>query len=85
MLLEFVEKLKTTKESGQKAEAMWADFSSRWFSLMHSTRPMRLHDFNELADHVSKTNILSLLLVLYNENFIVLDICGCRLRLLSRQ
>lgn len=53
MLLEFVEKLKATKETGQKAEAMWADFSSRWFSLMHSTRPMRLHDFNELADHVS--------------------------------
>lgn len=65
MLLEFVEKLKTTKETGQKAEAIWADFSSRWFSLMHSTRPMRLHDFNELADHVSKTNILSLLLMLY--------------------
>ncbi|CAF1774026.1 unnamed protein product [Brassica napus] len=53
VLLEFVEKLKTTKESGQKAEAMWADFSSRWFSLMHSTRPMRLHDFNELADHAA--------------------------------
>lgn len=55
MLLEFVEKLKTTKETGQKSEAMWADFSSRWFSLMHTTRPMRLHDVHELADHVSKS------------------------------
>nr|BAC42749.1 unknown protein [Arabidopsis thaliana] len=53
VLLEFVEKVKTTKETGQKAEAMWADFSSRWFSLMHSTRPMRLHDVNELADHAA--------------------------------
>ncbi|CAN8244292.1 unnamed protein product [Cochlearia groenlandica] len=53
VLLEFVEKLKTMKERGQKAEATWADFSSRWFSLMHSTRPMRLHDFNELAEHAA--------------------------------
>ncbi|KAL1188616.1 Protein ADP-ribosyltransferase PARP3 [Cardamine amara subsp. amara] len=53
VLLEFVEKLKTTKETGQKSEAMWADFSSRWFSLMHSTRPMRLHDVHELADHAA--------------------------------
>lgn len=62
VLLEFVEKVKTTKETGQKAEAMWADFSSRWFSLMHSTRPMRLHDVNELADHVSKVTIIYLFL-----------------------
>ncbi|KAG7551517.1 PADR1 domain [Arabidopsis thaliana x Arabidopsis arenosa] len=53
VLLEFVEKVKTTKETGQKAEAMWADFSSRWFSLLHSTRPMRLHDVHELADHAA--------------------------------
>lgn len=72
VLLEFVEKVKTTKETGQKAEAMWADFSSRWFSLMHTTRPMRFHDVHELADHVSKTNIISFVLCVvyqYSEVF----------------
>ncbi|XP_010520428.1 PREDICTED: poly [ADP-ribose] polymerase 3 isoform X2 [Tarenaya hassleriana] len=51
VLLEFIEKFKTTTETGQKATALWADFSSRWFSLLHVTRPMILHDFHELAEH----------------------------------
>ncbi|KAK8550792.1 hypothetical protein V6N12_039480 [Hibiscus sabdariffa] len=51
VLLEFVEKLKSMKESGPKAEAVWSDFSQRWFTLMHSVRPFIFRDYQELADH----------------------------------
>ncbi|KAK8679759.1 hypothetical protein V6N13_145195 [Hibiscus sabdariffa] len=51
VLLEFVEKVKSMKESGPKAEAVWADFSQTWFTLMHSTRPFIFRDYQELADH----------------------------------
>ncbi|OMO89151.1 hypothetical protein COLO4_19902 [Corchorus olitorius] len=51
VLLEFVEKLKSMKESGPKAEAIWSDFSQRWFTLMHSARPFIFRDFQELSDH----------------------------------
>ncbi|KAL6196158.1 hypothetical protein ACLB2K_031773 [Fragaria x ananassa] len=39
VLQEFVEKLKSVKESGPESEAIWSDFSQRWFTLLHSTRP----------------------------------------------
>ncbi|WRX33546.1 BRCT domain - like 10 [Theobroma cacao] len=51
VLQEFVEKVKSVKESGPKAEAVWSDFSQRWFTLMHSTRPFVFRDYQELADH----------------------------------
>lgn len=54
MLLEFIEKVKSLKETGQKAEAVWSDFSQRWFTLMPSTRPFIFRDYQELSDHVSK-------------------------------
>ncbi|XP_074289208.1 protein ADP-ribosyltransferase PARP3 [Silene latifolia] len=51
VLLEFIETLKSQKEGGPKAEALWSDFSSKWFTLMHSTRPFIIKGFQELADH----------------------------------
>ncbi|XVF19728.1 hypothetical protein REPUB_Repub11eG0136000 [Reevesia pubescens] len=51
VLQEFVEKVKSMKESGLEAEAVWSDFSQRWFTLMHSTRPFIFRDNQELADH----------------------------------
>ncbi|KAE8682447.1 Poly polymerase 3 [Hibiscus syriacus] len=51
VLLEFVEKVKSMKESGPKAESVWSDFSQTWFTLMHSTRPFIFRDYQELADH----------------------------------
>uniref|UniRef100_A0A2N9ITZ2 Poly [ADP-ribose] polymerase n=1 Tax=Fagus sylvatica TaxID=28930 RepID=A0A2N9ITZ2_FAGSY len=53
VLLEFIEKVKSMKETGQKAEAVWSDFSQRWFTLMHSTRPFIFRDFQEIADHAA--------------------------------
>ncbi|KAF8029409.1 hypothetical protein BT93_E1959 [Corymbia citriodora subsp. variegata] len=53
MLLEFVEKVKSIKETGQKAEAVWSDYSQRWFTLMHSTRPFIFRDHQEIADHAA--------------------------------
>ncbi|KAK9122771.1 hypothetical protein Sjap_012373 [Stephania japonica] len=53
VLLHFIEMLKKTEESSPKARAMWADFSNRWFTLMHSTRPFIFKDYHEIADHVA--------------------------------
>lgn len=52
VLLEFIDKMKSLKETGPKAEAVWTDFSQRWFTLMHSTRPFNFRDYQEIADHV---------------------------------
>lgn len=46
------------KETELKAEAVWSDFSQRWFTLMHSTRPFIFRDFQELADDVRETEVL---------------------------
>nr|XP_043613995.1 protein ADP-ribosyltransferase PARP3 [Erigeron canadensis] len=51
VLLEFVEKLKSTKEKEQRARAIWSDFSQRWFTLLHSSRPFIFRDYQDLADH----------------------------------
>ncbi|EEF38513.1 poly [ADP-ribose] polymerase, putative [Ricinus communis] len=53
VLLQFVEAVKSMKGTGQKAEAVWSDYSQRWFTLMHSTRPLILRDYDELADNVA--------------------------------
>ncbi|XP_052885106.1 protein ADP-ribosyltransferase PARP3 isoform X1 [Gossypium arboreum] len=53
VLQEFIEKVKSMKESGPKAEAVWSDFSQRWFTLMHSSRPFIFRDYQELADHAA--------------------------------
>ncbi|KAJ8440521.1 hypothetical protein Cgig2_022962 [Carnegiea gigantea] len=53
VLTEFIETVKTQKEGGPKGEALWSDFSSKWFTLMHSTRPFIFKEFQELADHAA--------------------------------
>ncbi|KAB1227213.1 Poly [ADP-ribose] polymerase 3 [Morella rubra] len=52
-LLEYIEKVKSIKETGQKAEAVRSDYSQRWFTLMQSTRPFILKEFREIADHAA--------------------------------
>ncbi|OIT08015.1 PREDICTED: poly [ADP-ribose] polymerase 3 [Nicotiana attenuata] len=52
-LLHFADKLKSSKETGNQEEAIWADFSQRWFTLMPTTRPLSFKDFGELADHAA--------------------------------
>ncbi|KAB5541684.1 hypothetical protein DKX38_014658 [Salix brachista] len=51
VLLQFVKAVKSMKETGQKAEAVWSDYSQRWFTLLHSTRPFIFRDYQDLADH----------------------------------
>ncbi|PIN25417.1 NAD(+) ADP-ribosyltransferase, partial [Handroanthus impetiginosus] len=51
VLLEFVEKLKSSKETRPKVEACWSDLSQRIFTLLPSTRPYIFRDFNDIADH----------------------------------
>ncbi|KAL6537916.1 Poly [ADP-ribose] polymerase 3 [Orobanche hederae] len=51
VLLEFVQKLKETKQMGQKEGALWSDFSQRIFTLMPSTRPYVFRNFGDIADH----------------------------------
>ncbi|KAL0436304.1 UNVERIFIED_CONTAM: protein ADP-ribosyltransferase PARP3 [Sesamum radiatum] len=51
ILLEFVNKLQSNKETGQKGESLWSDFSQRMFTLMPSTRPYVFRDFSDIADH----------------------------------
>ncbi|XP_068309700.1 protein ADP-ribosyltransferase PARP3, partial [Pyrus communis] len=53
VLQKFVETLKSMKDAGPKAEAVWSDFSQRWFTLMHSTRPFIFRDYQELADNAA--------------------------------
>ncbi|KAM7522518.1 hypothetical protein LguiA_012420 [Lonicera macranthoides] len=53
LLQVFIEKLKSMKETGQTGAAVWYDFSQRWFTMMHSTRPFIFRDFQDLADHVA--------------------------------
>ncbi|TKY67074.1 Poly of ADP-ribose polymerase 3 [Spatholobus suberectus] len=53
VLLEYIDKVKSLKETGPKAEAVWTDFSQRWFTLMHSTRPFNFRDYQEIADHAT--------------------------------
>ncbi|KAK4492261.1 hypothetical protein RD792_003064 [Penstemon davidsonii] len=55
VLLEFVEKLMSSKETGEKAQAVWSDFSQRWFTLMPSIRPYIFRDFSDFADHAAAT------------------------------
>ncbi|KAI7982974.1 Protein ADP-ribosyltransferase PARP3 [Camellia lanceoleosa] len=51
ILLQYVETVKTLKETRQKPRAVWLDFSMKWFTLLHSTRPFIFHDYNDLAHH----------------------------------
>ncbi|KAH9659937.1 protein ADP-ribosyltransferase PARP3 [Citrus sinensis] len=55
VLQQFIEAVKSTKETGQKAEAIWTDFSNRWFTLMHSLRPFIFRDNQEIADHAASS------------------------------
>ncbi|KAF3787313.1 putative poly ADP-ribose polymerase 3 [Nymphaea thermarum] len=49
-LREFLEKLNAA-ESSQRKQALWSEFSNKWFTLMHSSRPFIIRDLHELADH----------------------------------
>ncbi|KAK6936204.1 Poly(ADP-ribose) polymerase, catalytic domain, partial [Dillenia turbinata] len=40
------------KETDEKADVVWYDFSQRWFILMPSTEPFIFRDYQDLADHV---------------------------------
>ncbi|MCD7468821.1 hypothetical protein HAX54_007319 [Datura stramonium] len=51
ILQQFVEKLKFSTETGNRADALWADFTQRWFTLIPTTRPIPFRDYEELADH----------------------------------
>ncbi|CAM8955664.1 unnamed protein product [Rhodiola kirilowii] len=53
VLVEFTEKFKGMKETGAKAEAVWSDFSQRWFTLVHTIRPFIFSDLHEIADHAA--------------------------------
>ncbi|XP_026428891.1 putative poly [ADP-ribose] polymerase 3 [Papaver somniferum] len=53
VLNEFIDIFKMTKETGQNNEAIWSDFSQRWFTLMHSTRPFIFRDYHEIADYAA--------------------------------
>ncbi|XP_057806212.1 protein ADP-ribosyltransferase PARP3 isoform X2 [Salvia miltiorrhiza] len=50
-LLEFEQMLRTSKETGPRRDALWADFSQRMFTLLPSTRPYVFRDFTDIADH----------------------------------
>ncbi|XP_057534102.1 protein ADP-ribosyltransferase PARP3 isoform X1 [Amaranthus tricolor] len=52
-LVQFIEKLKSQEQEGPKTEALWSEFSSKWFTLVHSTRPFIFKDVLELADHAA--------------------------------
>ncbi|ONK76299.1 uncharacterized protein A4U43_C03F26150 [Asparagus officinalis] len=53
LLLQFRDCLKTNPESDDKGNMMRLDFSNRCFTLMHSSRPFTIRDFEELADHAA--------------------------------
>ncbi|XP_052171159.1 protein ADP-ribosyltransferase PARP3 [Diospyros lotus] len=53
ILLQFIEAVKTMKETGQKAIARWTDFTMKWFTLMYSTRPFFFREYQDLADHAA--------------------------------
>lgn len=53
VLLDFIQKVKATKETGQKARAIWEDFSQRWFTLLHTTRPFIFRDYEDIAEHAA--------------------------------
>ncbi|KAI3820527.1 hypothetical protein L1987_08075 [Smallanthus sonchifolius] len=40
-----------TKEREQKSDAIWLDFSQRWFTLLHSTRPFVFREHQDLTEH----------------------------------
>lgn len=60
MLLHFVEKIKSMKETGPKAVGVWYEFSQMWFTLMPSTRPFTFRDYADLAEHVSVISLFFL-------------------------
>ncbi|XP_010326979.1 protein ADP-ribosyltransferase PARP3-like isoform X2 [Solanum lycopersicum] len=53
ILLHFVEKIKSMKETGPEAEGVWHEFSQMWFTLMPSTRPFTFRDYTDLAEHAA--------------------------------
>ncbi|KAG5515769.1 hypothetical protein RHGRI_036725 [Rhododendron griersonianum] len=53
VLLQFIETVRTMKEMGRKATAVWSDFSMKWFTLLQSTRPFIFRDYEDLAEHAA--------------------------------
>lgn len=55
VLQNFIDAVKSVREDkGKKVKALWSDYSQRWFTLMHSTRPFIFRDHQDIADHVRK-------------------------------
>ncbi|GAB2242449.1 hypothetical protein Droror1_Dr00019224 [Drosera rotundifolia] len=52
ILEKHVEMLKS-KEGDPKVEALWSDFSQRWFTIMPSTRPFIFKNFKQVADNAA--------------------------------
>lgn len=61
MLVEFIERTKSTKDMGGKSEAIWSDYSQRWFTLMPPTRPFIFRDVEEIAEHVRHFDFMLML------------------------
>lgn len=51
-LLEFIETIKSDIVT-LKAKLLWLDFTKKWFTLLHATRPLLFHDYQVLANNVN--------------------------------
>ncbi|CAM6092715.1 unnamed protein product [Calypogeia fissa] len=54
-LVEFCEYLKTGNDNEQKTEQICLDFSNKWFTLLHSTRPFIIRNLGELSELAAPT------------------------------
>ncbi|KAK1310120.1 putative poly [ADP-ribose] polymerase 3 [Acorus calamus] len=52
-LQQFADDILSSPVSDEKAKIKWLDFSNKWFTLLPSTRPFTIADFQELADHAA--------------------------------
>ncbi|XP_051113230.1 protein ADP-ribosyltransferase PARP3 isoform X2 [Andrographis paniculata] len=52
-VLELVDKLRMSKETGIRRDSMWSDFSQRIFTLLPSVRPDIFRDFEDVANHAA--------------------------------
>uniref|UniRef100_A0A6V7Q1C4 Poly [ADP-ribose] polymerase n=1 Tax=Ananas comosus var. bracteatus TaxID=296719 RepID=A0A6V7Q1C4_ANACO len=53
VLLKFRDDLKSAPENSSERNIKRLDDSNRWFTLMHSTQPFTIKNYQELADHVA--------------------------------
>ncbi|XP_078435135.1 poly ADP-ribose polymerase 3 [Wolffia australiana] len=53
ILLNFIEASKKMPKAEEEAKMVWLDFSNKWFTLMPSTRPFTIRNYQELADYAA--------------------------------